>query len=162
MMLAMAGTNLIHLFAAPGTATTAVPAGVPVASGFGASGVGRLFPAFSRRADRWNLVTRITAAGAITFQGVLWIISQNLGTFAAQTVDLNVWAPAGKSATIANRGMLNDPGTGPTTLTGSDLVTHREPYGDLGSIDGAYLQITTLTGAGAAVHAWLIGVAPGA
>jgi hypothetical protein len=148
MMLAMAGTNDVTLFAVAGTAPTAIPAGAPVAATAGATGVGAPVPSSRRRTPQWNLWLRVAGTGALTFQGRLWIY------YAAQ----NLWAPAGKAAVTANRGLLNDA----NTLSDTTLIAHTEPFEFVDSIDGAYLQITTLTGTGAAVSAWFVGTAAGA
>jgi hypothetical protein len=154
----MAGTDVIHLFAVGATATNSAPSGAPASAGFGAGSTGRAIPARRRGTTQWNLWVRINGTDALTFQGRLWINSAGLSTFAAPTVDLNVWGPAGKSATMDNRGLLNDG----NTLSGTNLIAHTEPFEFTGSIDGAHLQITTLTGTGATVHAWLVSNASGA
>lgn len=153
----MAGTDVVHLFAVGATATNSAPAGAPAAAGFGATSVGRSIPARRRGDTQWNLWVRVSGTGALTFQGRLWIFSAGLSDFAAITVDLNVWAPAGKHATMDSRGLLNDG----NTLSGTNLITHSEPFEFTGSTDGAHLQITTLTGTSATVHAWLVSKAAG-
>lgn len=80
--------------------------------------------------------------GALTFQGILWLYSVTNGK----------WMPAGISATIADRGKLNDG----TTLTGTTTLLHTQPASALGAYDRVALQATTLTGTSMTVNAYLV------
>lgn len=93
----------------------------------------------------WNdgaIMLSGAGTGALTFQGVLWLY----------TVTAPVWMPAGISATIADRGKLNDA----TTITGTTTLVHTQPIFALGAYDRVYLQATTLTGTGMTVSAYLV------
>lgn len=84
---------------------------------------------------RWDLASIFvvgTGAGAMTFQGVIWVYSV-LGL---------AWAPAGIAATMAARGMLNDG----NTISGNPGLTHAQPISGISSYERIYLQATTLTG----------------
>jgi hypothetical protein len=98
---------------------------------------------------RWNngqIALKGTGTGALTFQGIIWLYFKTP----------NIWAPAGISATIADRGKLNDG----TTITGTTTLVHTQPIYGLSSAERIALQATTLTGTDMTVTAWLIPIVP--
>lgn len=79
--------------------------------------------------------------GALTYQGKVWLMDPI--TF--------VWAPAGISATIADRGLLNDG----TTITGTTTLVHTEMIEGLSAKGRIYLETTVITGTNMTVSATL-------
>jgi hypothetical protein len=92
--------------------------------------------------DYGAIVVKGAGTGALTFQGLVWLYS-----FASRT-----WSQAGISATIADRGKLNDG----TTITGTTTLNHTQPFHGLSAFDRIYLQITTITGTSMTVSAYLV------
>ena len=98
---------------------------------------------------RWNngaICISGAGTGALTFQGIIWLFSPSV----------NTWMPAGISATIADRGKLNDG----TTITGTTTLVHTQPIYGLSGYDRIALQATTLTGTGMTVSAFLVPIVP--
>jgi len=92
--------------------------------------------------DAGALVISGAGTGALTFQGIVWVYSALA----------DAWLPNGISATIADRGKLNDG----TTITGTTTLLHTQLIYGLSAYDRIALQITTLTGTGMTVNAYLI------
>lgn len=157
MMRAMGiAAQVVPLFFAAAGSANADPSGAPIPLGAGVgAGSGIVVNTGYLRVDEWMLVIRATASGAITLAGNLWVINTNLFAPGTTTPDLNVWSPAGKGATMGARGAINDG----NNLTGTDTLVHRELWTGIGAIDGAYLRLTTATGSGLQVAAWLVGQA---
>lgn len=88
------------------------------------------------------LVAKGAGTGALTFQGIVFLYDALS----------DAWYPAGISATIADRGKLNDG----NTITGTTTLVHTQPIYALSAYTRIALQITTLTGTGMTVSAYLI------
>lgn len=85
--------------------------------------------------DAGALMVNAAGTGALTFQGIVWLYSNVAAC----------WMPAGISATIADRGKLNDG----TTITGTTTLVHTQPIQGLSAYERIAFQITTSTaGAG--------------
>lgn len=98
---------------------------------------------------RWNNASILVSGagtGALTYQGIVWLYD---------VISLT-WYPAGISATIADRGKLNDG----TTITGTTTLVHTQPIYGLSAWERIYLQATTLTGTGMTVSAYLVPIVP--
>ena len=80
--------------------------------------------------------------GALTFQGIVFVYDPLT----------DAWHPDGMAAVIADRGKLNDA----NTITGTTTLVHTQPIYALSAYARIALQITTLTGTGMTVSAYLI------
>lgn len=91
--------------------------------------------------DAGVITLKGAGTGALTVQGIIYLYD----SLAA------AWAPAGISATIADRGKLNDG----TTITGTTTLAHTQPIYALSAYGRIYLQLSTLTGTSMTVSAYL-------
>ena len=132
----MSYVTLLDGVAATTSAPTLATDGVDLRRGNGTPGQGL------RELDYAMLCADVEATGALTFQGVVWVYSN----------DTAKWYPLGTSTTVANRGKLNRE----TTLTGTDSMTHSELIQGLSAFDRVALQVTTLTGTDAEANARLV------
>lgn len=92
--------------------------------------------------DAGVIVVSGAGTGALTFQGIVFVYSALA----------DCWIPDGISATIADRGKLNDG----TTITGTTTLVHTQPIYALSAYSRIALQVTTLTGTNMTVSAYLI------
>lgn len=128
--------RLLNVQAAPTAAPTLATDGFSLQNN--APGAGSFY--WLKRWDLASIFLVGAGAGAMTFQGVIWVYSV-LGL---------AWAQAGIAATMAARGMLNDG----VTITGAAGLAHTQPVGALSPYERIYLQATILTGG--TVSAYLI------
>lgn len=87
--------------------------------------------------DWGEIAVKGTGTGASVFQGIIWLYD----------ILADVWAPAGMSATVADRGKLNDG----TSITGTNGVVHTQPIGALSAYARIFFQATTFTNLTSAV-----------
>ena len=123
------------------TATTSAPTTVADGHSLNGDQPGLALGFGWRKADFGVIVVHGAGIGALTFQGIVFLYSPDTAS----------WSPAGISATVADRGKLNDG----NTLTGTTTIDHTEQISGLSAYTRIALQATTLTGTSMTMNAYL-------